>query len=75
MNEEEHSSHQHGKPARESIQHNPDPYWRRAHRDWKMWVGLFFMMAAITIYVMSNDLSFFGERRQPPGAAENGRAR
>ena len=39
--------------ARESIRHNPDPYWRRAHRDWKVWVGLFFMMAAITIYVMS----------------------
>jgi hypothetical protein len=67
MNELKHSSHQHGTPARESIQHNPDPYWRRAHRDWKVWVGLFFMMAAITIYVMSNDLTFFGfgHRQQP----------
>jgi hypothetical protein len=63
MNELKHSSHQHGTPARESIQHNPDPYWRRAHRDWKAWVGLFFMMAAITIYVLSNDLSFFGHRQ------------
>ena len=60
MNELKHSSHQHGTPARESIQHNPDPCWGRAHRDWKVWVGLFFMMAAITIYVMSNDLTFFG---------------
>jgi hypothetical protein len=59
MNELKHSSHQHGTPARESIQHNPDPYWRRAHRDWKVWVGLFFMMAAITMYVLSDDLSFF----------------
>ena len=72
MNEVKHSSHQHGTPARESIQHNPDPYWRRAHRDWKVWVGLFFMMAAITIYVMSNDLSFF-PRGQPPPLSDGAR--
>jgi hypothetical protein len=67
MNEVKHSSHQHGKPARESIRHEPDPYWRRAHHDWRVWVGLFFMMAAITIYVFSDDLSFFprGHRHQP----------
>jgi hypothetical protein len=30
------------------------------------------MFAAITIYVMSNDLSFFGQmRRQPPAAVGN----
>jgi hypothetical protein len=73
MSGEERSSHQHGTLARGSIHHNPEPYWRRAHRDWRVWVGLFFMMAAITIYVMSNDLSFFGEWRQPSGAVENSR--
>jgi hypothetical protein len=62
MNETKHSSHQHGTPARESIQHNPDPYWKRAHHDWKVWVGLFFMLAAISIYVLSNNLSFFAQR-------------
>jgi hypothetical protein len=65
MNELKRSSHQHGKPARESIRHDQGPYWRRAHRDWRVWVGLFFMLAAITIYVMSNDLSFFGQARRP----------
>ena len=59
----QHSSHQRGTPARGSIQHNPDPYWGRAHRDGKVWVGLLFMMAAITIYVLSDDLSFFGHRQ------------
>ena len=73
MSGEERSSHQHGTLARGSIHHNTEPYWRRAHRDWRVWVGLFFMMAAITIYVMSNDLSFFGEWRQPSGAVENSR--
>ncbi len=26
------------------------PYWKRAHHDSRVWVGLFFMFAAITIY-------------------------
>jgi hypothetical protein len=66
MIEEAHSSHQHGTPARESVHHEPDPYWKRAHRDWRVWVGLFLMFAAITIYVMSDNLSFFpfGQHRQ-----------
>lgn len=34
------------------------PYWKRAHLDWRMWVGLFFMFAAIAIYVLSDDLAF-----------------
>jgi hypothetical protein len=62
MNEGKHSSHQHGTPARDSVHHEPDPYWKRAHHDWRVWVGLFFMFAAITIYVMSNNLSFFAQR-------------
>jgi hypothetical protein len=62
MKEVKHSSHQHGTPARESIQHDSDPYWRRAHHDWRVWVGLFFMLAAISIYVLSNNLSFFAQR-------------
>jgi hypothetical protein len=73
MSESTKSSHQHGTPARESIQHNPDPYWKRAHRDWRFWVGFIFMFAAITIYVMSNDLSFFARGQAPPvvsGAAK-----
>lgn len=35
----------------------PIPYWKRAHRDWKFWVALLFMLAAIAIYVLSDDLA------------------
>jgi hypothetical protein len=28
------------------------------HRDWRMWVGLVLMLAAITIYVLSEDLAW-----------------
>jgi hypothetical protein len=33
-------------------------YWRRMHRDWRMWVGLVLMLAAITIYILSEDLAW-----------------
>jgi hypothetical protein len=33
-------------------------YWRRMHHDWRMWVGLVLMLAAITIYVLSQDLAW-----------------
>jgi hypothetical protein len=38
--------------------HDQRPYWKRAHHDWKVWVGLVFMFAAITIYVLSDNLAF-----------------
>ena len=79
MPETKQSSHQHGTPARDSVRHEPDPYWKRAHHDWRFWVGLFFMFAAITIYLMSNNLSFFSffphglSRHAPAGAADKRR--
>ena len=36
---------------------NGAPYWKRAHHDWKFWVALLLMLAAMFIYVKSNDLS------------------
>jgi hypothetical protein len=34
------------------------PYWRRAHRDWRFIAVVLLMLAAITIYVMTQDLSW-----------------
>ena len=36
----------------------PPPYWRRMHHDWRVWVGLVLMLAAITIYILSEDLAW-----------------
>jgi len=33
------------------------PYWKRAHRDWRFWVGMCLTFAAIAMYVMSDDLA------------------
>ncbi len=37
---------------------NSLPYWKRAHRDWRFWVALFLMFAAIAVYVVSDNLAF-----------------
>ena len=66
MNETKHSSHQHGTPARDSVHHEPDAYWKRAHRDWRFWVGFIFMLAAITIYVMSDNLAWLPHGQPSP---------
>ena len=67
MNEHKQSSHQHGTPARDSIRHDEIPYWKRAHRDSRFWVGFGFWLAAITIYVLSDDLALLprGQPQQP----------
>jgi hypothetical protein len=57
MSEGKHSHHGQGITDGEHLAHDPGPYWRRAHRDWRIWVALFFCLAAITLYVMSDNLS------------------
>ena len=50
--------------------HDRLPYWKRAHHDWKFRVGLVLMLVAISIYVVTNDLSMFpsGRQKQLPNA-------
>jgi hypothetical protein len=35
-----------------------NPYWKRAHRDWRIWFCVVLMLAAMFIYVMSDDLAW-----------------
>jgi hypothetical protein len=62
MNENNYGHHGNEGPAPDSVHqdvnHEERPYWKRAHHDWRVWVGLFFMFAAIIIYVLSDDLAF-----------------
>jgi hypothetical protein len=37
--------------------HAHRPYWKRAHRDWRFWIAVFFIFAALAIYVLSDDLA------------------
>jgi hypothetical protein len=51
--------------------HGHQPYWKRAHRDWRFWSGFFLMLLALCIYVVTNDLSSVpsGQQKQLPPSA------
>jgi hypothetical protein len=53
--------HNHGNEGSEGprvVHHDPGPYWKRAHRSPLFWAGLVLMLAAISIYVLSENLAF-----------------
>jgi hypothetical protein len=64
MKESTHTHHEQG-PHLNSVHR---PYWKRAHRDWRFWVAVLFILAALTIYVMSDDLALVpsGRHHRPP---------
>ena len=64
MNESQRLHHGNEGPDEGSIRHHQpeSPYWRRAHLDWRFWIALVLMFAAITIWVLSDSLSFLPRR-------------
>jgi len=36
--------------------HHPHPYWRRAHRDWRVWVVVILMVVIMLFYVRRGTL-------------------
>ena len=63
MSENKRSHRHHGEHDHNSDYQAQRPYWRRAQHDWKFWVALFLMLAAMVIYVMSDDLAFRPHRQ------------
>jgi hypothetical protein len=59
MPEDHHNEHHHHPhPTGPVAPHEQQvPYWKRAHKDWKFWVGVVCIAAAIVIYVTTLDLS------------------
>jgi len=39
------------------VHHDHVPYWKRAHTDWRFWIGVMLMLAAMIIYLGSFDLA------------------
>ena len=64
MNETKHSHHHQEGPHRGNVHADHIPYWKRAHRDWRFWVGVFFIALALFIYVTSVDLSLVPHRNK-----------
>jgi hypothetical protein len=67
MSENEEGAHGHKRPSSDSTIERHRPYWTRAHKDWKFWIVLIGMVAAMLIYVVSQDLSIGprGQQREP----------
>jgi len=65
MSEAEHSHRQHGNPNSDIARGGHRPYWKRAHHDWRLWIGVALMLTAMAIYVMTEDFAL-RPRRQPP---------
>jgi hypothetical protein len=63
MSENKRSHRHHGEQDPNGDHHGQRPYWTRAHHDWKFWVALSLMLAAMFIYVMSDDLAFRPHRQ------------
>jgi hypothetical protein len=57
MPEGKHPDHPHAETGPVQPHAHTLPYWKRAHKDWKFWVGVVFIALAIIIYVGSLDLS------------------
>jgi hypothetical protein len=78
MNEINYHHHGNEGPERARVDHDVHgaalPYWKRAHRDWRFWIGLVLMLVAMAIYVLSDDLAFLPWRPAPhPSASAIGK--
>ena len=49
------SKHRNSEASPDEIQSS---YWKRAHHDWRFWIGLSLMLLAMATYIMSDNLSF-----------------
>jgi hypothetical protein len=58
------------RPDNSGNPHHHRPYWKRAHRSVSFWIAVFLMLAAMVVYVMSDDLRGWhgGTQRQPTAA-------
>ena len=68
---------EHKKHARDGGGMHPahGPYWTRAHRDWRVWVGAILMAIALGVFVLSGDLGFLyrtPQQQAPPVSPSRG---
>jgi hypothetical protein len=43
-------------PNDAELHHAHGPYWKRAHRDWRIWFCVIVMLFAMIVYLMTGDL-------------------
>jgi hypothetical protein len=65
-----HKNHGNEGSERGHVHHAAEPYWMRAHHDWRFWVGLVLMLVAITVFALSDDLMLLPRVTRPPVASK-----
>lgn len=65
MHKKKHDQHHHEGADHEGTSRGP--YWKRAHRDWRFILAIVLMLAAMAVYVLSDDLAGWpgSQPRQP----------
>lgn len=63
MNDPKHSRHPHGDP---NGGHLARPYWTRAHRDWRVWLGVILMLIAMFIFMAAQTVEVAPTPLPPP---------
>jgi len=58
----------HGDPNGGPIDHGHPPFWRRAHRDRRIWFCVIVMLAAMAVYLMTGGpaVRLHGQPQQMP---------
>jgi hypothetical protein len=52
--------------------HPRRPFWRHAHRDWRVWIVVLLMLVLVFVYVLTDNLSLRpGKRPTQPTPAIN----
>jgi hypothetical protein len=56
MNEIKPVHHRFENPNGAELHHGHRPYWKRAHRDWRIWFCVIVMLFAMLVYVATGGL-------------------
>lgn len=59
MEVSKHNLHHHEERGHDSVDHEHSPYWKRMHRDWRIWFGAICCLVALALYVMRYQEVFF----------------
>ncbi len=63
MNDIKQGNHVHEGTEGDVVHKTHHPYWRHAHRDWRIWVAAFIMIGCMIIYAISIDFTLLSRGR------------
>lgn len=68
MSESKHHHHPQEEPHPSKDPDSYVPYWKRAHKDWRFWVGVICISVALAVYITSVDLSLVPHKPNQPSS-------